>query len=109
MLPKEKFMVRLFRLTLLTAVTALLLLLPAITHAIPLSAIDAPVLKWAYGGCFTSWCQTGWYASPAVADLDTDGNPEVIWGSYDLVALNGADGSLKWRAENGSRVWPGVA
>lgn len=109
MLPKEKFMVRLFRLTLLTIVTALLLLLPAITHAIPLSAIDAPVLKWAYGGCFTSWCQTGWYASPAVADLDTDGNPEVIWGSYDLVALNGADGSLKWRAENGSRVWPGVA
>jgi len=70
--------------------------------------IPAPVLKWQRGGCFTSWCQTGWYASPAVADLDRDGAQEVIWGSYDLVALNGVDGSLKWRAPNGSRVWPGA-
>ena len=70
--------------------------------------IPAPVLKWQRGGCFSSWCQTGWYASPAVADLDGDGAKEVIWGSYDLVALNGVDGTLKWRAPNGSRVWPGV-
>lgn len=33
----------------------------------------------------------------------------MIWGSYDVTALNGADGSLKWRGANGSRVWPGVA
>jgi hypothetical protein len=72
-------------------------------------AVSAPVLKWANKGCFSSWCQTGWYASPAVADLDGDTTPEVIWGSYDVVALNGADGSLKWRASNGSRVWPGIA
>lgn len=71
--------------------------------------ISAPVFKWQRGGCFNSWCQTGWYASPAVADLDGDGRPEVIWGSYDLVAVNGADGTLKWRAPSGARVWPGVA
>jgi hypothetical protein len=72
-------------------------------------AVSAPVLKWQRGGCFTSWCQTGWYSSPAVADLDGDGQAEVIWGSYDVVALNGADGALKWRAPGGgSRVWPGV-
>ena len=46
---------------------------------------------------------------PAVADLDADGLPDVVWGAYDVVALNGADGSLKWRAPNGNRVWPGVA
>lgn len=72
-------------------------------------AISAPVLKWHSGGCFTSWCQTGWYASPAVADLDGDDQPEVIWGSYDVVALNGEDGSLQWRASGSNRVWPGVA
>lgn len=73
------------------------------------SAVSAPVLKWQRGGCFASWCQTGWYSSPAIADLDRDGAPEVVWGSYDVVALDGATGALKWRASNGSRVWPGVA
>ncbi len=72
-------------------------------------AVAAPVLKWQRGGCFSSWCQTGWYSSPAVADLDGDGHAEVIWGSYDVVALDGATGALKWRAPNGSRVWPGIA
>ncbi|MCB0036817.1 MAG: VCBS repeat-containing protein [Anaerolineales bacterium] len=81
----------------------------AATHSTAAGPIAAPQLKWAYGGCFTSWCQTGWYASPAVADLDKDGNPEVIWGSYDTVALNGENGTVQWRGENGSRVWPGVA
>ena len=55
------------------------------------AAIQAPLLKWQRGGCFPSWCQTGWYASPAVAVLDDDGQPEVIWASYDLVVLNGQD------------------
>jgi hypothetical protein len=69
-----------------------------------------PVLKWSYGGCTTGpYCQTGWYSSPAVADLDGDGPAEVVWGAYDVVALNGSNGSLKWRATSGQRVWPGVA
>jgi hypothetical protein len=68
---------------------------------------NAPVLKWQRGGC-GSFCQTGWYGSPAVADLDGDGQAEVIWASYDLVAVNGANGSLKWRSPNPNRSWPGV-
>jgi hypothetical protein len=71
------------------------------------AAVNPPVLKWSRGGC-TSWCQTGWYSSPAVADLDNDGQQEVIWGSYDVVALTGTSGALEWRGPNGSRVWPGV-
>lgn len=73
------------------------------------AAISTPVLKWQRGGCFSSWCQTGWYGSPAVADLDKDGKPEVIWGSYDVVAVNGEDGALQWRATSGNRVWGGVS
>jgi uncharacterized repeat protein (TIGR01451 family) len=79
------------------------------TQAAPLQAVQAPVLKWQRGGCYASWCETGWYASPAVADLDDDGAPEVIGAAYALFALNGADGSLQWRVDpEGGRVWPGV-
>lgn len=83
------------------------LLLSGLASPAP-AAVNPPVLKWQRGGC-TTWCQTGWYASPAVADVDADGSPDVIWGAYDVVALRGADGTLKWRAPSGSRVWPGVA
>jgi hypothetical protein len=73
-------------------------------------AVSPPILKWQYGGCFTGpYCDPGWYSSPAVADLEGDGQPDVIWGGYDLVALNGANGSLGWRAPSGDRIWPGVA
>jgi len=71
--------------------------------------VQAPVLKWQYGGCYSSWCETGWYSSPAVADLDGDGRMEVIGAAYSLFVLNGEDGSLQKRiARLGSRVWPGV-
>ncbi|MBI5879456.1 MAG: VCBS repeat-containing protein [Chloroflexi bacterium] len=85
-----------------------------VVQAVPSSApstLGAPVLKWQKGGCQTTWCRTGWYASPAVADLDSDGHPDVIWTDYRVVAVNGADGSDKWVVANpgGGRGWPGVA
>ncbi len=103
----------LFRLAGLLAVGALLALgrgpARAEGQGLTPAAVSAPVLKWQRGGCFTSWCQTGWYASPAVADLDKDGQAEVIWGAYDVVALTGATGAEEWRAANASRVWPSIA
>jgi len=72
-------------------------------------AIAVPVLKWQRAGCYNSWCETGWYASPAVADLDNDGAPEVIGGAYTVFILNGATGAVKKAIDTeGSRVWPGV-
>ncbi|MEJ5309855.1 MAG: hypothetical protein WHX52_08790 [Anaerolineae bacterium] len=43
---------------------------PAVSRAAV--TYGAPALKWQHAGCYSSWCETGWYASPAVADLDGD-------------------------------------
>jgi hypothetical protein len=82
-------------------------------------AIGAPVLLWQRGGCYSSWCETGWYSSPAVADLNGDGAVEVIASAYSIVSLNGATGALNWRVASGhdrsqpsassvGRTWPGI-
>ena len=81
--------------------------LPAIFKAPP--GIQAPVLKWANAGCFTSWCETGWYASPAVADLDGNGTQEVIAAAYSIFILDGSTGTITRRIDpSGGREWPGV-
>jgi hypothetical protein len=86
---------------------ASLILQPA---AAPQAAISAPVLKWQYGGCYLSWCETGWYSSPAVLDLDGDGDLEVIGGLYSLFLLDGATGSEITRVDPaGGRVWSDIA
>ncbi|MFN7976202.1 MAG: FG-GAP-like repeat-containing protein [Acidobacteriota bacterium] len=95
----------------------LALALILVTSSTTRAAVQPPVLKWQKGGC-TSWCQTGWYASPAVADLDGNGTKEVIWSSYSVYVVNGANGSSVWTVENGhdvaspgtsvGRTWPGV-
>lgn len=76
----------------------------------PAAAIQAPTLKWRHRGCESSWCETGWYSSPAVADLDQDGSPEVIGAAYSLFILNGSDGMKKYPAIDppGGRAWPGA-
>ena len=85
----------------------------------PCAEIQAPVVKWQNGGCFSSWCETGWYSSPAVADLDDDGAMEVIASAYSIVVLDGETGAVEWRmasghdrsepdADNVGRTWPGV-
>lgn len=85
------------------------LLLWSSVRADPFLSLQPPVLKWQHGGCYASWCETGWYASPAVADLDGDGMQEVIGAAYTVFILNGADGSLRKSIDSqGGRVWPGV-
>ena len=99
----------------------LLLMRPSGARAAPdqPTAVLAPVLKWQYGGCYNSWCETGWYSSPTVADLDNDGSVEVIASAYSIVALDGATGALEWRVASGydrsspgassvGRTWPGI-
>ncbi len=71
--------------------------------------LGAPTLKWAYGGCYSSWCETGWYSSPAAINIDADPQMEVIASAYSLWALDGVNGSLEWRFDPaGGRTWPGI-
>ncbi len=82
------------------------------------AAVNPPVLKWKDGGCYSSWCETGWYSSPAVADLDGNGTMEIVASAYSVVALQGATGEVLWRVDSGKdrnsppgyshRTWPGI-
>src|SRR5512136_1434735 len=56
-----------------------------------------PTLKWQRGGCYSSWCETGWYSSPAAADLDDDGQVEVIASAYSIFIVDGSTGKLEWK------------
>jgi hypothetical protein len=74
------------------------------------STIQTPVLEWQRGGCGSSSCETGWYSSPAVSDLDGDGAPEVIAAAYSMFILDGASGSLVKPVDPpGGRQWPSLA
>jgi uncharacterized repeat protein (TIGR01451 family) len=89
-------------------------------HTLASSSFGAPVLKWQLGGCYSSWCETGWYSSPATADLDGDGQVEVIASAYSIFVLDGSTGELEWKVSSGhdrnepsasnfGRTWPGIA
>lgn len=69
----------------------------------------APQLKWQRGGCYASWCETGWYSSPALVDVNGDGRDDIIASAYSIWALDGRSGAQIWRVpESGSRTWPGI-
>ncbi len=65
--------------------------------------LGTPVLKWDRAGC-THWCMTGWYASPAVADLDGNGTMEIVWASYKVWVLDAATGTEYWGVYTGHDV-----
>jgi hypothetical protein len=96
-----------------------LLLLSFTSYPSICGGFGAPVLRWSYGGCYSSWCETGWYSSPAVADLDGNGTMEVIASAYTIWNLDGATGALNWKvasghdrsqsgASNVGRTWPNI-
>ncbi|KAL6077684.1 VCBS repeat-containing protein [Balamuthia mandrillaris] len=76
------------------------------------NAFSAPTLLWAYKGPCEDWgCSTGWYSSPAVAELN--GERIVVAATYGVHALFGRNGSTLWSHPQGDvgggRTWPDVA
>jgi outer membrane protein assembly factor BamB/murein DD-endopeptidase MepM/ murein hydrolase activator NlpD len=61
--------------------------------------LATPSLLWSYSGA-------GYDSPPAVADINGDGKPEVVVGSYDynVYALSGEDGSVLWKYKTGHCV-----
>ena len=95
--------------TLFTLATATVSVYLAVGVPTAAAALSAPVLKWSRGGCYASWCETGWYSSPALVDVNRDGIQDVVVSAYSLVALNGKNGKLIWRAGGtNNRTWPGI-
>ena len=88
--------------------SALLFRLLLFAHA-SAAALGTPVLQWQR--CPASYCETGWYASPAVSDVDRDGVVEVLWGGYTLLSVRGDTGAIEWSYApiGGGRIWPSVA
>ena len=104
---------------LMKSISCLLLSLLSVFMSVSLWAFGVPQLKWQKGGCYNSWCETGWYSSPAITDINNDGKNEVIASLYSVFALNGSNGQLIWRAKSGhdvsesnvksvGRTWPAV-
>lgn len=102
------------------AASASTIYLPLVSGMPGIGEIQAPLLKWQRGGCYSSWCETGWYSSPAAVDLDADGTVEVIGSAYSIFVLDGKTGALEWQVASGhdlsepgaspvGRTWPGIA
>jgi hypothetical protein len=105
--------------TIALAASVTTIYLPLVSGMPASGEIQAPVLKWQRGGCYSSWCETGWYSAPAAADLDTDGTIEVIGSAYSIFVLDGKTGALEWQVASGhdrsepgaspvGRTWPGI-
>jgi uncharacterized repeat protein (TIGR01451 family) len=91
------------------ALLSLLAAGPALPPSRP-AALFALTFQWQRCNSTPHWCETGWYASPAAADIDNDGQVEVVWGGYTPYAVNGATGAIEWnRPASGNRIWPGIA
>lgn len=77
---------------------------PACSAAGGTATVGAPVLSVG----LTGDSDYGWQGSPVVADLDGDGNMEIVAAHGDVVAWR-ADGTQAWKLDQtGGRVWAGI-
>ena len=99
--------------------TMMLLLLMGL-FAVADAKISQPVLKWAEKGGGPYLMSGAYSGSPAVADLDHDGDMEIIWANYMVYVVDGNTGDVVWNCNTGDDrshqkrkyvgwTWPAVA
>lgn len=70
--------------------------------AVGSATVEAPVLRLSLAD---RW-EEGWLASPAVADLDGDGQNEIVAARYGKIVVWSPDGALEWSYDPGlGRIW----
>ena len=60
-----------------------------------------PVLKYTNAGTFDTWTEEAYYSSPAVCDIDDDGELEIIFSNYTITVLNAKTGKTEWKVNSG--------
>ncbi len=65
------------------------------------ASLGTPVLS---ATLFDRWHEA-WLGSPAVADLDGDGTPEIVVPRDQRLLVWHADGQIVWSADTGGRIW----
>ncbi len=60
-----------------------------------------PTLKYANAGTYPLWTEESYYSSPAVTDIDGDGEIEIIFSNYSITVLNAKTGETKWKVNSG--------
>lgn len=71
-----------------------------IFSAVSASAIS-PQLKYANAGTYELWTEESYYSSPAIYDIDNDGQPEIIFSNYSITVLDAATGQTEWKVNSG--------
>ena len=77
-----------------------LLIFIFLVSALPVQAIS-PVLKYSNAGTYNLWTEESYYSSPAVCDIDADGQLEIIFSNYSITVLDAASGKVEWKVNSG--------
>lgn len=65
------------------------------------AAVNQPQLKWKEKGGGPYLMDGSYTGSPAVADINGDGLPEIIWANRMIYVVDGATGNLIWNVYSG--------
>jgi len=58
-------------------------------------------LRYECAGTYEYWTEDGYYSSPAVYDIDDDGEEEIIFSNYSITVLDAKTGETEWKVNSG--------
>jgi len=83
-------------------IIALFLNLLLIFSSVSVSAkFTTPSLRYTNAGTYETWTEESYYSSPAVCDIDSDGEDEIIFSNYSITVLDAKTGRTEWKVNSG--------